>query len=204
MMCLMTALFAAMAMAPAAAHAVPYPADPPPAEVSDGIVEPGGTVTFSGSGFLPFEEVTINIDYGSTDSEAAVGREPAGGFVLAGAHAMRAAITTKADANGNFSVEVPLSKAGTVTLVATGVTSGVSVSSTVEVLPTDDGGDGDDGGGGGGDDGDDDGDSDDDVTLPTTGPSGTPLLIAAVIGGGAVVLGTVVLWLTRARRRVGM
>jgi LPXTG-motif cell wall-anchored protein len=85
--------------------------------------------------------------------------------------------------------------------MATGVTSGVSVSSTVEVLPTDGGDDGgEDGGGGGGDDGD----SDDDVTLPTTGPSGTPLLIAAVTGGSAVVLGALALWLTRSRRRAAL
>jgi LPXTG-motif cell wall-anchored protein len=201
MMSLLTALFAATAIAPVAAHAVPYPADPPPAEVSDGIIEPGGTVTFSGSGFLPFEKITIDLDYGFTDSEAAARREPAGGFVLAAAHAMLAAITTTADANGDFSVEVPLTEPGTVTLMATGVTSGVSVSSTVEVLPTDGGDDGgEDGGGGGGDDGD----SDDDVTLPTTGPSGTPLLIAAVTGGSAVVLGALALWLTRSRRRAAL
>jgi LPXTG-motif cell wall-anchored protein len=195
MMSLLIALFAAAAMAPTAAQAVPYPADPPAAEVSDGTVEPGGAVTFSGNGFLPFERITIDIDYGATDSAAAARPAAADGFFLAAAHSQLAVITTTADANGSFSIQVPLSQAGTATLVATGATSGVSVSATVEVAPTED-----DGGGDGGGDGED-GDSDDDVTLPTTGPSGAPMMIAAATGAGTIFLGLALLWFTRGRRR---
>ena len=201
MVSLLVAMFAAVVMAPAAAHAEPYPAETPPASVSDGTVEPGGTVTFSGSGMKPYEEVSIEINYSGSDSGAAYRPQRASGFVLA---AKRLTITTTADGNGNFSVEVPLTQVGTATLVATGLESGTTVTTTVEVAPDADSGDdgdtddGDDnGGGGGGDDSDDS----DDVSLPTTGPSSTPLLVAAGTGVGAILLGTGLLLLTRSRRR---
>ncbi|MDI6101289.1 hypothetical protein QLQ12_21985 [Actinoplanes sp. NEAU-A12] len=200
-MSLLVSLFAAVVMAPAAAHAVPYPADPPPAVISDGTVEPGGTVTFSGTGFQPFEVISIDIGYDGSDSTAAY--RPSGGFVLAAFEvAALAKITTKADANGNFSIEVPLAEAGTATLVATGLTSGKTVTALVEVVVEEDEDEGDDDGGNGGGGGDDDnGDDGDDETLPTTGPSGTPLMVAGATGVGATLLGIALLWLTRTRRR---
>jgi LPXTG-motif cell wall-anchored protein len=208
MVSLLVAMFAAIVMAPAAAHAAePYPAETPPASVSDGTVEPGGTVTFSGSGMQPYEKVSIEVNYSGSDSGAAYRPQRTGGFVLASAHlAKRLTLTTTADGNGDFSIEVPLTEVGTATLVATGVDSGTTVTTTVEVAPQADNGDngdnGDDGdtdnGGGGGDDGDNDSD---DVSLPTTGPSSTPLLVAAGTGVGAILLGTGLLLMTRSRRR---
>ena len=190
------ALVAAMMFAaPATAYAEPYPASPPNGEVSDGTVQPGGSVTFTGEGFLPFEEISIEVSYGGSDNNAAFsGRgQRSGGFVLAAATLPQrlATITTTADENGRFSIQVPLAQAGNATLTATGLTSGVTVTSVVEVI-----GDGGNGGTGGGDNG-----SNDDNALPTTGPSGTPTLIMVSSGAGAVLLGVALVWLVRARRR---
>jgi hypothetical protein len=188
-----------MFAAPGTAYAEPYPAGPPNSEVSHGTVEPGGSVTFTGEGFLPHEPISIAISYEGSNNTAAFSgqRQRSGGFVLAAAMLPQrlATITTTADANGRFSVEVPLAQAGSATLTATGLTSGVTVSSVVEV--SGDGGNG--GGGGGGDNGPNDGNA-----LPTTGPSGTPMLITVSSGVGAVLLGAALVWLVRARRRSGV
>ena len=218
MVSVLIAMFAAIVMAPSAAHAEPYPAEPPPAEVSDGTVEPGGTITFSGSGMLPYETVSIDVGYSSSDNPAAFSQRSAGTFTPAAMTlAAAAVITTKADGDGNFSVQVPLTRVGTATIKAVGLTSGVTVETTVEVVSDDGdtGGGGGDDGNGGGDDGTDDGgnggnggngggdgDTDEDVTLPTTGPaSSLPLLIAAGSGLGAIMIGTLLVWSTRGRRR---
>ena len=193
----LSALVAAMMFAaPVTAYAEPYPASPPDSEVSDGTVEPGGSVTFSGEGFLPFERISIEISYEGSDNNAAFSGQGqrSGGFVLAAVTLPQrlATITTTADADGRFTVQVPLAKAGKVTLAATGLTSGVTVSNVVEVI-----GDGGNGGTGGGDNGS----NDDDNALPTTGPSGAPILIMVSSGAGAALLGAALVWLVRARRR---
>ncbi|WP_196414236.1 hypothetical protein [Actinoplanes aureus] len=183
--------------APAAAYAEPYPVSPPDSGVSDGTVEPGGTVTFSGEGFLPFERISIEIGYeGSDNSAASFERAPrSDGFVLAAAALpQRVTITTTADENGRFSVQVPLTEVGNATLVATGLTSGVTVTTVVEVVS-------EGGSGGGDDDSGDEGAESDEAALPTTGPSGEPLLIIVSSGVGAVLLGTALMWLFRIRRR---
>ncbi|MEU4423060.1 hypothetical protein AB0F81_20745 [Actinoplanes sp. NPDC024001] len=201
-------LVAAMVLAaPVAAHAEPYPVEPPDSGVSDGTVQPGGTVTFSGEGFLPFERISIEVGYDGSDNNAAFFGERerrSDGLVLAAAALpQRVTITTTADENGRFSVEVPLTEVGNATLVATGLTSGVTVTTVVEVVGDGDSGDGDDGGSGGGDSGDSDDseDGDSDEALPTTGPSGTSLLLVVSSGVGAVLVGTAMLWLVRSRRR---
>jgi LPXTG-motif cell wall-anchored protein len=181
------AITAAVLMAPAAAHARPYPVEPPASEVSDGTVSDGGTVTFSGGGFLPYEKISINISYSGSNSSAASRQSPAGGFVLAAVQLpRRATLTVTADGNGYFSIEVPLTQVGSATLVATGLTSGVTVTANVEVLPPAENVDDEDG---------------DDGALPTTGPSGGLLLIAVAGGAGAVLLGAASLWFARTRRR---
>jgi hypothetical protein len=192
MVSLVVAVFAAIVMAPAAAHAEPYPAETPPASVSDGTVEPGGTVTFSGSGFKPFEKISIEVGYSGSDSRAAYRTGTTGGFVLAAAR--RATITTTADGNGNFSIEVPLTEVGTATLTAVGLTSGKTVTSVVEVAPpSDDNGDNDK-------NGDNDG-NDSEVSLPTTGPAHRPLVISVAGGMGAILIGAALVWISRGRRR---
>jgi LPXTG-motif cell wall-anchored protein len=180
-------------MAPAAAHAAPYPVQPPASTVSNGTVPDGGRVTFSGSGFLPFERISINISYGGSDRTAASQHE-AGGFVLAAVELpRRARLTVTADRNGSFSVQVPLTQVGNATLVAVGLTSGVQVAQNVEVLAPSEGDRGEDG--------DDNTSADNGAALPTTGPSGTPMLLAVTGGTSAVLLGALLLWFARSRRR---
>ena len=177
-------------MIPPAAHAAPYPVEPPPASVSDGTVSNGGTVTFSGSGFLPFEKISININYGDSDSSAAFRRQVGGGFVPAAAQLpRRAKLTVAADAHGAFSITLRLTKIGNATLVATGLTSGRTVTAHVKVVAPSDGDDNKPTKPGDG------------TALPTTGPGGAPLLIAVASGAGLVSFGTAILLLVRVRRR---
>ena len=194
------ALFAATAAAvlvmPGIAHAEPYPAGPPASSVSDGVVSDGGTVVFSGKGFDPYEDIRISVSYGSSDS-AAADRTGAGGFYPAAMElARRVTLSTTATAAGTFSISVPLSRVGTATLRATGLSSGVTVAESVKVLAEDSSEEPDDS-----DDSNDAGDADDTAALPRTGPGGTPMLIALVAGTGAVLLGTALLLLVRGRRR---
>ncbi len=191
-MILLVTLLGSIAVASPAAYAVPapYPAEPPAASVSDGTVPPGGMVTFSGGGFLPYEHVSITVAWGGSDNAALY--RPRGGFVLA---ARRTTLSATADGKGYFSISVRLSGSGTATLKAVGLTSGVTVTSTVEVAPTpsasNSGADHDTTGGGGGGDGDD-------VALPKTGPS---VLLPAAGGAGAILIGIVLLRVARTRRR---
>lgn len=186
---LIVATVAAVLLAPGVAHADPYPVEPPASTVSDGTVSDGGTVTFSGKGFLPFEEISIEINYSGDNSSAAWSGSKRGGIFLAALPVARQTLHVTADAKGEFSIQVKLAQVGTATLLATGLTSGVTVTTNVKVM---DSKDTDTGGSGGGDDNDNAGSG-----LPRTGPSGAPLLVA----GGAVLLGVVLLLLTRVRRR---
>jgi hypothetical protein len=71
----------------------------------------GGTITFSGSGFLPGETITITLDNGTTFPSVV------------------------ANAAGAFSTTITLSAglSGTHTLTATGTTSGRTSSTTIQV-----------------------------------------------------------------------
>lgn len=186
---LLVATAAAVLMAPAAAHAETYPAEPPASTVSDGTVSNGGTVTFSGKGFLPYEKISITIGYGGNDSSAAWHGQQSGGYVLAAMPLPRMTkLTVTADANGEFSVEVPLSQVGTATLQAVGMTSGVTITQQVKVLTKDSSSNNSD-------------NSNSGSALPTTGPGGAPLYIAVVGGAAAVFIGGALMFLARIRRR---
>ena len=174
---LLIATATTLLIAPAAAHAEPYPAEPPAAEISDGTVSDGGAVTFTGQGFLPGETVSISISY-------------------EGSAAAQAAMSVTADEDGTFSVQLTLSQVGTATLTAVGLMSGVTVTQNVEVLAEEDGDSGDNGGKGG-----DDTSAGGGSTLPTTGPSGRGLAFGVYGGVGAILIGAGILWFTRARRR---
>jgi hypothetical protein len=210
--CGRTGLAAAVAAivigAPGPAVADPYPAEPPASSVSDGTVPPGGFVTFSGRGFLPYEKVSINIDFGGADSGAA----------FAGVARFRLAaltrLTTTATAEGTFSIQVKLVQVGTATLVATGLTSGVTITQEIKVLPSTDenggggtgGGPGGGGPGGGGTGGGGAGggrlpDAHPGAALPATGQPGPPLLPTVAGGLCALLAGSALLWFTRGRRR---
>lgn len=106
-----------------------YPAPAPPSTVSQGTVQAGNTVTFSGSGFTPGEQIVITADAGTAGSASAAGsRSVASRVALAPLQ-----IETQADAAGKFSVEVTLSEPGVYTLTAKGVTSGVIQTNVVTV-----------------------------------------------------------------------
>jgi hypothetical protein len=189
---LLIATATTLLIAPGAAHAEPYPAEPPASEISEGTVSDGGAVTFTGEGFLPGETIAITIRYEGSDSTAAHDGS-AGRFVPAVATLQRrAAMNVTASAEGTFSVQLTLTQVGTATLTATGLTSGVTVTQPVEVVADEDGDSGDDS---------DDTSAGGGSTLPTTGPSGRGLALGIYVGLGAIVAGAGVLWLTRARRR---
>ena len=197
MLGLLIATATALLMTPAAAQAAePYPAEPPASSVSDGEVADGDSVVFSGKGFLPFERIVIEISYNGSDATAALKDAP-GGFVLAALPEQRRAITVTATAEGTFSIRLNLTELGDVVLVATGLTSGVTVQENVTVVDT---GSGDNGNGDNGDNGDDN-NADGSGNLPTTGSDGSVLTYTLYGGFGAILIGAGAIWLARTRRR---
>ena len=123
----------AFAGASAATAVETYPA--PPAAVtgtvSAGVVAPGGTVTFSGQGFLPGETIDVTVDY-NNDPNVVAGSGVNGLIIL---NQRVSAYTTTADDEGNFSTQVTLGEAGTYTLTAVGRESGRTVTATVTADP---------------------------------------------------------------------
>jgi LPXTG-motif cell wall-anchored protein len=112
----------------APAMAATYPALPPQAAVSDGVVGPGETFIFSGQGFLAGETLTITVTPG--DAPASDGASIAGGAAVAAKISLFLApstLSTTADAQGKFSLPISISEPGNYTLTATGNTSGVTV-----------------------------------------------------------------------------
>lgn len=204
MLGLLIATATALLITPAAAHAEPYPAEPPASSVSDGEVADGGFVVFSGKGFLPFEQISIAINYGGSDSTAALTDSP-GGFVLAALPMQRRAISVTATAEGTFSLRLKLTEVGDVSLVATGLTSGVTVQQNLTVVTAVDSGDNGNNGntGNNGDNGNngDDHNAGGGGILPTTGSDGSVLTYTLYGGLGAILVGAGAIWLARARRR---
>jgi hypothetical protein len=92
------------------ANAAPYTTQPT-TSVSNQSPTAGGTITFSGSGFLPGETIAITLDNGTTFPSVV------------------------ANASGAFSTTITLSAglSGTHTLTATGTTSGRTSSTTIQV-----------------------------------------------------------------------
>lgn len=207
---LLVATATALLITPSVAHAVPYPAEPPASAVSEATVTDGEAVVFSGAGFLPNEEISIEITYGGSDATAAFDADAAGGFVLSAVTLpQKRATIIRATSAGTFSTPIRLTRTGTATLVARGLISGVTVVQQVTVLADDaddaDSGDFTDAGDPG--DAGDAGNAGDDTTadgggaLPTTGMSGNRMFIGIYGGLCAILIGAGVLWLTRARRR---
>jgi len=121
----------------AAASAAPYPAPGVgQGQVSNGTVTVGQQFIFSGTGFAPFESITITITL--TPKLQSLGASGgAGGFasgVVLVVPAATQTVSAKADANGAFSVPLTLDTPGTYELTATGLTSGHSVTATVTVV----------------------------------------------------------------------
>ena len=114
-----------------------YPAPPANAAVSDGVVGPGETFTFSGRGFLAGERLIIRVTPGARP--ASTGASIAGGAsrsvpskidVVA---AVAQEFSTTADSNGAFAFPLTISESGVYTLTATGVTSGKVATQTITV-----------------------------------------------------------------------
>ncbi|TNB70513.1 LPXTG cell wall anchor domain-containing protein [Arthrobacter sp. BB-1] len=116
--------------------AATYPALPPQAAVSDGVVGPGEDFIFSGQGFLAGETLTITVTPG--DAPASDGASIAGGAAVAAKinlYLAPSTLSTTADAQGRFSLPISISEAGTYSITATGNTSGVTVGPvTVKVV----------------------------------------------------------------------
>ena len=127
--------FAALALAgsialigSAPAMAATYPALPPQAAVSDGVVGPGETFVFRGQGFLRGERLIIRVTPGQAPAS--------NGANIAGSRAVAVRIpvlaeaqelSATADAQGAVSLPIAISEAGTYSVTATGVESGITV-----------------------------------------------------------------------------
>jgi LPXTG-motif cell wall-anchored protein len=120
---------------PAVAANTTYPAPPANSAVSDGTVGPGEQFVFRGNGFKAGEGLTISVTPGGRP--ASTGASVAGrGMSVTGKITLPLApqtFSTSADANGAFSFPLTISEPGVYTLTATGLESGISVSSTVTV-----------------------------------------------------------------------
>ncbi|MBD7996074.1 LPXTG cell wall anchor domain-containing protein [Arthrobacter sp. Sa2CUA1] len=108
-----------------------YPA--PPAAVtgtvSAAVVAPGGTVTFSGTGFNSGEIIDVTVDY-DNDPNVVAGTGVNGLIIL---NQRVAAYTDTAGTDGTFSTQVTLGEEGTYTLTAVGRDNGRTVTATVVV-----------------------------------------------------------------------
>ncbi|WP_277797886.1 LPXTG cell wall anchor domain-containing protein [Arthrobacter sp. NQ7] len=121
--------------ASAPALATTYPAPPPQGSVSSGTISAGGSVVFSGTGFLPGETINITVTQTATaQGAAAPGRGGAVTMAVPGVLPLAPlTLSTVADASGAFSVTITLNTPGTYVLTAVGATSGHTVSATVVV-----------------------------------------------------------------------
>lgn len=135
--------FAALALAgsialigSAPAMAATYPALPPQAAVSDGVVGPGETFVFRGQGFRAGERLIIRVTPGQAPASngAGVGNRTVATRINVVTEAQELSAT--ADAQGKFSLPVAINEPGTYSLTAEGVDSGVVVGPvTVRVVP---------------------------------------------------------------------
>ncbi|GAA3400876.1 LPXTG cell wall anchor domain-containing protein [Pseudarthrobacter sp. NPDC092184] len=122
------ALAGSLALIGSPAVAAEYPALPPQAAVSDGVVGPGESFVFRGQGFLAGEPLIIRVTPGQPPA--------AGGANIAGGTSFSAKIpvflapqelSATADAQGAFALPISISEAGTYSLTAEGTQSGVVV-----------------------------------------------------------------------------
>lgn len=94
------------------------------------IINVGGTVIFSGTGFDPGEAIDVAVSY---SAPSGLRSSPARTEMAATKR-----LATTADSTGAFSTPVTLTQVGTATLTATGATSGKTASLTVQALSGDD------------------------------------------------------------------
>ena len=118
----------------APAIAANYPAIPPQAAVSDGTVGPGESFVFRGRGPFAGESLTIRVTPGNPP--AANGATIGGRSVATriNVFAETQTLGAQADAQGNFSVPITITEAGTYLITATGNTSGNTVGPVTVVV----------------------------------------------------------------------
>lgn len=111
----------------APAMAATYPALPPQAAVSDGVVGPGETFVFRGQGFRAGEPLIIRVTPGQApaSSGAGVGNRAVATRIAVVTEAQELSAT--ADAQGAVALPIAISEAGTYSITATGTQSGVTV-----------------------------------------------------------------------------
>ena len=105
--------------------------------VSDGTVTPGEVFTFSGTGFLAGELITITVTLTSTPQALGGGFSGGAAMSVPSKITVLAApqtFTTTAAADGSFAFPLSLSEPGTYTLTAVGDTSGHKVTQSVTVV----------------------------------------------------------------------
>ncbi|MET4589365.1 LPXTG cell wall anchor domain-containing protein [Arthrobacter sp. 754] len=112
----------------APAIAANYPPIPPQAAVSDGTVGPGEQFVFRGRGPFAGESLTITVTPGNPP--ASQGRSVAVKIPVFQAQTFGA----QADAQGNFSVPITITEAGTYFITATGNVSGSTVGPVTVVV----------------------------------------------------------------------
>jgi hypothetical protein len=156
-----------------AASAEPYPAVPPALTTSTSSVGVGGTVTLNGNGFIPGEGISIDVTYGSSSAAGRGQRMDVGSMVLV-AHPLAVVKSVTASSDGTFSTTVPLTQSGRATVVARGLTSGVTATAVVTVGSSGSG------------------------ALPVTGQAVTTWV---GIGVAALAIGSLLMWLVRSRRQ---
>ncbi|MFE5835273.1 LPXTG cell wall anchor domain-containing protein [Arthrobacter sp. NPDC056493] len=102
--------------------------------VSDGTVTPGQVFTFSGTGFVPGETITITITITSTPQALGGGFSGGAAMSVPSKITVLAApqtLTTTAGADGSFAFPLSLNEPGTYTLTAAGANHSVTTSVTV-------------------------------------------------------------------------
>ncbi|WP_458781219.1 LPXTG cell wall anchor domain-containing protein [Arthrobacter sp. D3-16] len=122
------ALAGSLALIGSPAVAAQYPALPPNAAVSDGVVGPGENFVFRGQGFRAGEPLIIRVTPGQPP--AASGANIAGGSSFSAKIPVFLApqeISATADAQGSVSLPLAINEAGTYSITATGVDSGITV-----------------------------------------------------------------------------
>lgn len=118
-----------------AGHEKPYPAPRANSAVSDGTVGPGEQFVFRGQGFKAGEPLSITVTPGarpaSNGASIAGGSRTVSGKITLPLESQ--SFTASADSNGEFAVPITLGEAGTYTITATGLESGITATSTVTV-----------------------------------------------------------------------
>lgn len=162
--------------------------------VSDGTVAPGEVFTFSGTGFLAGETITITVTLTSTPQ--ALGGGFSGGASMSvpskiNVLAAPQTFTTTAAADGSFAFQLRLGKPGTYTLTAVGNTSGHKVTQSVTVVAGADRGVVNTAGNGSGL-------ANTGAGLANTGADSS-LILWSLVGGGALVAGAASVVVVRRR-----